>query len=83
VKIPQRRRKPILVRLPKFMLNALPVQSDGLGGYKTEAFGVINYFFMFTFTAMLVAMIYISETTPHTVAYIPQVCAQLMEGTNF
>jgi len=80
MKIPQRIRKPLVVRLPKYLRDAMPIKSAGVGGYKLETFGLINYFFMFAFTAMLLAMIYISQTTPRSVTYIPQECLQFMSG---
>ena len=79
MRIPHSKKLPIVMRLPKPIRAILPVQSDGLGGYKPEPYGVMNYIFMFIFAAMLGAMIYISETTPETVTYIHPVCEAYME----
>ncbi len=80
MKIPYSKKLPIVMRLPKPVRAMLPVQDNGLGGYKAEPYGVMNYIFMFIFTGMLGAMIYISETTPETVEYIHPVCESYMEG---
>jgi hypothetical protein len=77
-----RPKKTILARLPKSVLDSLPVKSDGIGGFDLHPWKAVDYFFLFTFTGILIAMIYISQTTPRTVTvtYVPQECAQLFEG---